>query len=479
MHMEPHMAAFPGTRLPRSPRARSIIRRVLCLVAALLVLVARGATAQSATAGVPGRSRTLLPDGRVLLVGGQTPTGVTGTAAVEDPASRAITRLDAPGLHARAWHTATLLPDGRVLLFGGMGPSGRLERTAQVLEFSEGRASVRAVATGASPRARHTATVLPDGRVLFTGGSDTARVLADADVWDPDSGAVTRLPMGSGGRAGHIATLQAEGSVLIAGGTGEGGAALPDELFSPDLGQFVPAPPGGPPAGPAAALAASLPEHGATDVNLSVRISLRFSAGLDVRSITPSSVRLESIAGSIDARVLPTEDGRLVFLTPARPLDEGAAYSVVIDGVRAADRQTVPFTSVTFTTRGQADAGATSSDDEEWRPGAEHVRGNWRTGRPNSPWRQLPPLKAAPGVTALAGQVLALNGRPLADIQIGLGPATTVTDRTGRFLLQGIAHGKGVLTIDGTLGGRSRDFGLYHARVYVKPGQTNVLEYAS
>ena len=69
-----------------------------------------------------GHTLTLLPDGRVLAAGGVHPTnihyGVYSTTEIFDP----VTNSWSPGpelSEPRAYHSATLLPDGRVLLVGG------------------------------------------------------------------------------------------------------------------------------------------------------------------------------------------------------------------------------------------------------------------------------------------------------------------------------------------------------------------------
>src|SRR5258708_38115101 len=82
----------------------------------------RGARPQATTGTVAGQSRSLLPDGRVLLVGGEGPDGPLATASVQDLKTGAITALPVKLLRPRAWHTATILPDGTVLVAGGIGP---------------------------------------------------------------------------------------------------------------------------------------------------------------------------------------------------------------------------------------------------------------------------------------------------------------------------------------------------------------------
>ena len=67
---------------------------------------------------------TLLPDGRVLAVGGENPAGETNsphsTTEIFDP--RTDSWSTGPDLaEPRFDHSATLLPDGRVFLVGGIG----------------------------------------------------------------------------------------------------------------------------------------------------------------------------------------------------------------------------------------------------------------------------------------------------------------------------------------------------------------------
>ena len=77
-----------------------------------------------------GHSSTLLPDGRVLVVGGEPTNAVDSprTQVFEPAAERWC--LSTPLATGRKNHTATLLKDGRVLLVGGMS-AGLPEQTAE------------------------------------------------------------------------------------------------------------------------------------------------------------------------------------------------------------------------------------------------------------------------------------------------------------------------------------------------------------
>jgi hypothetical protein len=151
--------------------------------------------------------------------------------------------------------------------------------------------------------------------------------------------------------------------------------------------------------------------------------------------------------------------------------------TVALNGLEDASGHLVPFTQVEFTTvpapasggSGVMSARGVRSDystahahhaAQAVRPGvrAELDEFEWtgplRDGKPYSRWQDLPPLTAPPGVTALSGQVLRLNGQPLADVTLQIGDQSATTDHTGRFLLNGIASGPQELVMDGSTANR-------------------------
>ncbi len=136
---------------------------------------------------------------------------------------------------ARFAHTATLLPNGKILIAGGYNGTAFLT-SAELYDPAHGTFS----ATGSLTTARytHTATLLPNGKVLIAGGYGNAGYLPSAELYDPSTGTFTATSGNLGiARNLHTATLLQDGKVLITGGSN--GASLSSaELYDPIAGTF-------------------------------------------------------------------------------------------------------------------------------------------------------------------------------------------------------------------------------------------------
>ncbi len=172
-------------------------------------------------------SATLLLNGKVLVIGGNDGSDVLTSAELYDPASGTWTATSSLAA-ARRGFTATLLPDGRVLLAGGT--IGGVLASAELYDPASGTWT----ATGSlnAPRAGHTATLLPTGKVLVAGGGSSS-FLASAELYDPASGTWSVTGSLVTARQGHTATLLSNGNVLFAGGVNETGAIASAEIYGP------------------------------------------------------------------------------------------------------------------------------------------------------------------------------------------------------------------------------------------------------
>lgn len=177
---------------------------------------------------------TALSDGRVLLTGGCSEPGCGGFGAARaselyDPDLAAF--VPGPTMNeARASGTATLLPDGRVLLTGGY-PGEGMAPTASAEFFDPVRGRFAETEPMTSARANHSATLLADGRVLLCGGQDADGALASTEIFDPRTGAFTAGPPLSSPRAAHAAATTDKHVVLV-GGTAEDSALATTDVFT-------------------------------------------------------------------------------------------------------------------------------------------------------------------------------------------------------------------------------------------------------
>jgi hypothetical protein len=121
------------------------------------------------TSRVEGHTSTRLSGGSVLTAGGidKSMIGALQEAELLVPGSHAP-RAVGPMLAARWGHTASLMPDGRVLIAGGTGFQSVYLPSAEIYDPATER--FRHAGDLAQPRVAHAAIALPDGRVLVMGG---------------------------------------------------------------------------------------------------------------------------------------------------------------------------------------------------------------------------------------------------------------------------------------------------------------------
>jgi hypothetical protein len=140
---------------------------------------------------------------------------------------------------ARAEHTANLLPDGRVIVVGGVSmDSGSPAALTSIESYDPNTRSFTLAGELLTPRADHIASILQDGTLLIAGGKGgDGRALASAEIYDPKTGVSHPVGDMTAARVSASAVLLADGTVFIVGGT-DNGPVWSAELYEPSSGTF-------------------------------------------------------------------------------------------------------------------------------------------------------------------------------------------------------------------------------------------------
>ena len=176
----------------------------------------------------------LLSNGKVLIVGGTQTTPGQGfgtcldSAEVYDPAAGAFTAVAnmASPRCGPVWTGAVVLNDRKVLITGGASMSAEL--------FDPATETFRATGNMTTPRSVYTATLLPNGHVLLSGGYDTFGIFTtdSAELYDPVTESFSATLGMIEARQQHTATLLPDEQVLVAGGFAGDKQLASAELFS-------------------------------------------------------------------------------------------------------------------------------------------------------------------------------------------------------------------------------------------------------
>ncbi|HEX5685597.1 MAG TPA: RHS repeat-associated core domain-containing protein [Ideonella sp.] len=557
--------------------ALTCLSAVLALSMPVMSEATQGASAQASVTTMVA-PKALLSDGRWL-------EAVGATTAVVDAQGRR-TALPAGLLTPREGHSLTVLPDGRVLVLGGKDANGTVLSKAEAFDPATGRFSALEIA-GLLPRALHSAAVLGDGRVLITGGVDARGTpLVEAELWNPMTSQVERFNVRlQSARLKHLSSLLPSNAVLVWGGVSASGAAINGaEAYDVQTQRFVAvndaqalvqlrALDGA----QAPAVQASTPASEAHQVPVSQPLIVRFNKRMNVASLNSANVTLIGPEGAVAVKPVAVEQGVLLFVWPGKQLLPSSRYTLFINGAADNAGQRLALTAIGFDTEslgaGAVDGGKTEAqpvattdktgaakaptaedkvlaemlaDDEYFVPGAEQLKGDWFSGRAALARQSMPrraevreaiyghqerllkllqgkpgqkgegqslgvygeavaarpaaagllrlnwadtqsQLKAerqaaaiAPtaGTTAVAGQLLKLNGKPLAKATLRLNGLSAQTDDNGEFFIANAPAGASVLEIDGRSANTAQaSYGVFHYQVQVQAGRVNALPF--
>jgi len=185
-----------------------------------------------------GHTATLLRDGRVLVAGGlsccrepnPSPEFYESTAEIYDPSTDKFAATGSMSA-ARGNHSAALLPDGRVLIAGGNGN----DPAAPPLDteiFDPATGQFTSAGSLTAPRDSHSAVTLTDGRVLVMAGEVPPEVsgivgvgVSATEIFDPGTGQWNVGPHLNPAFYAATVTMLSDGKVLVFGGQDAGGSA--------------------------------------------------------------------------------------------------------------------------------------------------------------------------------------------------------------------------------------------------------------
>ncbi len=181
----------------------------------------------SAGVYIPSYPRTFLaPDGRVFFATRQ-------SRYLDTSGSGVWTDVAVKNVNSDDYGSAVMYEPGKILWTGGGNPP---TETCEIIDLNAPVPSWQFTDSMALPRRQNNVTLLPDGKVLATGGSSAGGFSAEsgavlyAEMWDPNTGQWTIMASHGEFRGYHsTALLLPDGRVLSSGGDSSANA----EVYSP------------------------------------------------------------------------------------------------------------------------------------------------------------------------------------------------------------------------------------------------------
>jgi len=178
---------------------------------------------------------TRLASGKVLVAGGATSAlDALNSSEIYDPTAKTWT-LGSKMVLARSGYASIMLTTGKVLFVGGENINGVGIANAELYNPSSGTFAVTGSMT--ATRVEHTVVLLANGKVLVSGGykqtSNVVTALASAELYNPATGTWTATGSMSTARGDHTSTLLTNGFVLNTGGSDTFNELNSAELYTP------------------------------------------------------------------------------------------------------------------------------------------------------------------------------------------------------------------------------------------------------
>lgn len=178
--------------------------------------------ASSGWTGRNSQSTVVMPDGSIVLMGGVDETEVilfNDTWRSTDNGATWVEMNASSGWSKRQGHSAVTMPDGSIVLMGGQDNSTTLNDTWRSTDFGATWTLVNA-SSGWSKRAFHSSVAMPDGSIVLMGGFNGS--IEFNDTWQSEDYGATWKQMNASsgwlGRDSHTAVAMPDHSIILMGG---------------------------------------------------------------------------------------------------------------------------------------------------------------------------------------------------------------------------------------------------------------------
>jgi len=196
--------------------------------------------ASAGWAGRYGHTSVVMPDGSIVLMGGNRNSYLNDIWRSTDNGAT-WTQVNASAGWAGRWgHSSVVMPDGSIVLTGGQKSSSPnwvndvWRSTDNGATWTQMNASA-----GWAGRVSHSSVAMPDGSIVLMGGESPSSPNWLHDVWrSKDNGAtwtVVNASAGWAGRYGHSSVAMPDGSIVLMGGRIDSGLN-----YKNDVWRFVP-----------------------------------------------------------------------------------------------------------------------------------------------------------------------------------------------------------------------------------------------
>lgn len=193
----------------------------------------------------------LAPNGKVFISGPDHTSRYLDTAGTGTWSSVADSMIYDPGINTyvagRFNGSSVMYDNGKIMIAGGSlpGQTTLTTNTTQIIDLNSTSPTWRTVGPMAHRRTQHNATLLPDGKILVTGGTSMGSTnwlgtVYDAEMWNPDTESWSTMARMQSARLYHSTAVLLPDGRVITGGGGEPGSPNDPIVNHTDVEIFSP-----------------------------------------------------------------------------------------------------------------------------------------------------------------------------------------------------------------------------------------------